>query len=89
MALGSGSYVRDPAALTTAGGMYPLFKMPNVNTRTAFERLSRAVVYLERDTEQLLRTVGCPYDKRTGLLGNLYFFFNSQLQPTDMGDLAL
>jgi len=86
---GSRSYLRDPAASSSASATLPLFKTLNTNSRVAVEKLERAVLWLQRDAEQILKSVGCPYDTGTCLLGNLFFFFKRQLQPTDMSDLAL
>jgi len=86
---GSRSYLRDPAATSAASAVRPLFKTLNTNSRVAVEKLESAVVWLRRDIEQILITVGSTYDSSMCVLGNLFIFFKRQLQPTDMGDLAI
>jgi len=83
---GSRSFIRDPGATTPTAN--PLFRQSGPS-RVASDKLSTAVLWLQRDVEQILKTVGWTYDIKSGILENLFIFFRMQLQPTDMGDLSL
>ena len=76
---GSRSMMCDSANNNTSTGILPLFRRGAEK-----DKFDRAVMWLERDVQQILKSSGATYSSKAGMLENLHSFFRNEIFPRDM-----